>query len=185
MNLEQKGENLAYHAARILILIAYCGKPRRATSAVLPAIEGRTLLAKLDFFLRYPAYLKKAAEIRTAKSADFRLLDGSANEATSVESRMVRYLYGPWDHLYYPVLAYLIGKQLISVEKGRASDVFRLTAQGREVATRLAQDPAYKDQVQRAELVYRLFNAYSGNRLKEFIYEHFPEVVNRGVGSTI
>src|SRR4051812_43483899 len=105
MKLELPGENLAFHAARILILIAFCGKPRTSPKGVLPGIEGRTLLAKLDFFLRYPAYLRKAAQIRDAVVLGESVLRVAANEANSVESRMVRYLYGPWDHLYYPALA--------------------------------------------------------------------------------
>jgi hypothetical protein len=43
-------ENLAYHAARLLILIGHSGKPQ-GRSDLLPAIKGRTLLAKLDFFM--------------------------------------------------------------------------------------------------------------------------------------
>ena len=185
MNLERSGENLAYHAARLLILIAYCGKPRKSPNALLPAIESRTLLAKLDFFLRYPNYLRKAIEIRNASLANDHILRNLKPESNSVESRMVRYLYGPWDHVYYPALAYLIGKHLIIVERKRNTDIFRLTLAGQAVVNQLASDPAYVAIIERANIVYSLFNKYSGNRLKEFIYEHFPEVVNRGIGATI
>jgi len=53
-------ENLAFHVSRLLILIGECGKPQDK-SGKLPAIQGRTLLAKLDFFMRYPNYLKRTA----------------------------------------------------------------------------------------------------------------------------
>ena len=177
----ENDENVAYHAARLLLLISYCGKPRKTQ----PAIEGRTLLAKLDFFLRYPVYLMKAAEILHKQLAplDFGL-DGMES-SMSVESRMVRFLYGPWDHIYYPALAYLIGKQLITIETKRGADVFRITPLGQEIAHQLSQDEAYQDLVRRAETTYTLFNHFSGTRLKDFIYEYFPEVVNRKLGETI
>lgn len=178
-------ENLAYHAARLLILISYCGKPRNSRTAVLPGIDGRTLLAKLDFFLRYPVYLKKAADILRKPFADEEFGLDSHAHVQAVESRMVRYLYGPWDHIYYPALAYLIGKGLITVETRRGADVFRITQRGQEVASLLAKEPVYEDLVRRANTAYRLFNNYTGNRLKDFIYEHFPEVVGRRVGEII
>jgi hypothetical protein len=184
-------ENIAYHAARILLLISNCGKPRYPRATSLPAIVGRTLLAKLDFFLRYPIYLKKAAQIlgKEFSDEDFGLApeaeEGEEAMAVSVESRMVRYLYGPWDHIYYPALAYLIGKELITIENKGGTDVFRITPRGRDVASAFAADPVYADLVRRADTAYTLFNRYTGNRLKDFIYLHFPEVVSRKVGETI
>jgi len=178
-------ENLAYHAARLLLLARFCGKPRRSRSATLPGIEGRTLLAKLDFFLRYPVYLKKAAEIlkKDFSAEDYGLVPD--DEIRSVESHMVRYLYGPWDHVYYPALAYLIGKELIVVEMKRGTEVFRLTSKGWDVANKLAQEPAYADLARRADTTYRLFNKYKGSGLKNLIYTYFPEVVNRKLGAMI
>ncbi|MFX1476146.1 MAG: hypothetical protein ACFFCO_11805, partial [Promethearchaeota archaeon] len=172
-------------AARLLLLIRFCGKPRGGRSATLPGIEGRTLLAKLDFFLRYPAYLKKAAEIlnKDISGEDLGLVPD--DEMRTVESRMVRYLYGPWDHVYYPALAYLIGKELIVIEMKRGTEIFRLTSKGQDIAITLAQEPAYTDLAQRADSTYHLFNRYSGSRLKDFIYHYFPEVVSRGLGAKI
>jgi hypothetical protein len=63
MGYTRTTENLAYHAGRLLLLISLCGKPRNMKSEILPGIEGRTLLAKLDFFLRYPSYLRRAGII--------------------------------------------------------------------------------------------------------------------------
>jgi hypothetical protein len=134
----------------------------------------------LDFFLRYPSYLERAAII-LGQPSDVPDLE----ESDSVESRMVRYLYGPWDHVYYAALAYLIGKRLIQVERVRGTEIFRLTGEGAEVVRRLAQDPAYDDLAVRARALYRVFRRFSGTGLKGFIYEHFPEVVNRRVGALI
>lgn len=185
MNFRLESETLAYHAARVLLLIALCGKPRGRQAKILPGIAGRTLLAKLDFFLRYPAYLKRAAAILGKHFTDEDLDLVPDSETRSVESRMVRYRYGPWDHLYYLTLAYLIGKELIYIELERGNEIFRLTEKGHTVAVTLANDPAYSDFARRAESAYKLFNTFSGTRLKEFIYQHFPEVVNRELGATI
>jgi hypothetical protein len=135
--------------------------------------------------------LKKAAQIlgKEFSDEDFGMAqeigDVEVPMAMSVESRMVRYLYGPWDHIYYPALAYLVGKELITIENSGGTDVFRITDRGREVAGAFAEDPVYTDMVKRADTAYKLFNRYTGNRLKDFIYLHFPEVVSRKVGEII
>jgi hypothetical protein len=178
-------ESLAYHGARLLLVIARCGKPRKSPARTLPGIVGRTLLAKLDFFVRYPSYLKKAAEILNRKGLTANLQATALKEMESVESRMVRYRYGPWDHVYYPALAYLLGKRLIEIQEAPGVEVFRLTAQGVRLADELASNDDFRDLAERAEAAYHLFNKYSGNRLKDFIYAYFPEVVNHKIGEKI
>lgn len=178
-------ETIAYHAARLLILIDVCGKPQ--TGARLPAVVGRTLLAKLDFFIRYPAYLWRAGDVLDTPLTQEELGLADSSDLMSTESRMVRYKYGPWDHIYYTVLAYLIGKGLIEVEVDRRSGIetFRITSSGRRVAHQLKEEIAFGDLNSRARTAYKLFNKYTGNRLKEFIYLNFPEVVNRKLGERI
>ena len=70
-NMHQ-GENIPYHVARLLILIGVCGLPQ-SDRKKFPAIQGRTLLAKLDFFMRYPKYLKKAGNILGYELTDVQL----------------------------------------------------------------------------------------------------------------
>jgi hypothetical protein len=168
----------------MLLVIRWCGRPQ-ASDERRPGIKGRTLLAKLDFFVRYPAYLLAAARIRerTVLAADLGVT--TAAEMASVESRMVRYRYGPWDHVYYTVLAYLIGKGLLSVEQGPRTEVFRLTERGDAVVHLLSGRAEFADIVARAKAVYRIFNQFSGTGLKDFIYRHFPEVLARKMGQTV
>lgn len=177
-------ENLAYHVARLLILIGHCGKPQSGTGK-LPAITGRTLLAKLDFFMRYPNYLKLASIELGESCTENDLGISKSEDLNTVESRMVRYLYGPWDSMYYVGLAYMIGKGLIEPPIASKVDVFRLTPKGKTVLRNLEADPAFSDLVRRANTIYRFFNAYTGSRLKLFIYQKFPEVVNRKLGESI
>jgi hypothetical protein len=82
-NSTQATENVAYHAARLVLLISYCGKPRGSRATTTPAIAGRTLLAKLDFFLRYPSYLKRASKIlrRNLSDEDVGLESESAGDS--------------------------------------------------------------------------------------------------------
>lgn len=182
--MEPSSESLAFHAARLLVLTALAGRPQ-GDKVRLPALEGRTLLAKLDFFVRYPHYLMRAAAIQgiTISAADAGV--DERDERSSVESRMVRYLYGPWDHVYYPTLAYAIGKQLLTVEKQRGTDVFRLTARGQATVDRLLLEDSFTPIARRARLVRRLFSRHSGNGVKEFIYRNFPDVVGRRLGAEI
>lgn len=184
MKRKQSPESLAYHASRLLILIATCGRPQNR-EGVLPGVEGRMLLAKLDFFLRYPSYLVRASAILGYRRPEGGKRIEDMYIPDSIESRMVRYLYGPWDHLYYPVLAYLIGKGLIGIEIRRNTEIFRLTRRGLAIAAELQKQDTYTDLVQRGKLVRTLFHNFSGSRLKDFIYNHFPEIVAREIGGTI
>jgi hypothetical protein len=177
-------DNLAYHIGRLLILIGHCGKPK-SNPDKLPAITGRTLLAKLDFFMRYPNYLKQAAIKLDLPCTDDDLGVDKPDDINTIESRMVRYLYGPWDSLYYVALAYMVGKGLIEPPLANKVDTFRLTSKGNLVLKNLETDPAFSDLIRRADTIYKLFYAYNGSRLKLFIYDSFPEVVNRQLGEKI
>lgn len=183
MSKVPQNESLAYHAARLLILIERCGKPQN--SIVNPGVEGRTLLAKLDFFLRYPIYLEKAASILGKENIYLKAIEGEDDTSQTVESKMVRYKYGPWDFTYYPVIAYLVGKNLININTETNTEIFRITPTGEEIVNALAESGEYGDILKRATAVYKLFNSYKGNRLKDFIYNNFPDVVQRKVGETI
>lgn len=179
-----RDETIAYHAARLLIVMRHAGTPQHDFRR-LPGLRGRTLLAKLDFFVRYPTYLEKAAVIRAADVSVAITPPPAGAEALSVESHMIRYLYGPWDDVYFTVLAYLVGKRLIRVELNRGVEVFRLTARGIEGAEQLGSNPAYTLFVERARAAAAVFPRFGGTALKNFIYQHFPEVVSRKLGATI
>lgn len=184
MTRRRNDESLAYHAARILVLTLHAGSPRRG-GARRPGIRGRTLLAKLDFFIRYPVYLEKAAVIRSSALRGRVTVPTIGAEGQSVESRMIRYLYGPWDDAYFNVLAYLVGKQLVQVDLDRGIEVFRLTARGADAAEKLSKTEEYAPLAARARTVSTIFPGFRGTALKDFIYLHFPEVVSRKLGAPI
>jgi len=114
--------------ARLLLLIdAFTGPTAN--------LEGRTKLAKLDFLLRYPAFLRRAIAIR---NPDAELPDPDPSEA-NIEQRMVRYRYGPWDPAYFALLGSLIGRGLVVPVSHRNGVAYRTTPDGHAVASDLVQ----------------------------------------------
>jgi len=149
--------------ARLLLLIDAFTQSRGS-------LDGRTKLAKLDFFLRYPPYFKRAMAIRRPKATVPNGLDDD-----TIESRMVRYRYGPWDPAYYSLLGSLIGRGLIVPILGSNGMGYRTSEAGAELAQRLANTDAWYQTAEVTNLLVKHFDL-TGNSLKKFIYDHFPEV---------
>jgi hypothetical protein len=166
----------ALQLGRILVLLqAFSGRKHDQP------IEGLTKLAKLDFLLRYPAYLEEAL---IARNADGGAASVEDFERTSVEAHMVRYRYGPWDHRYRQFLNTLIGLGLVEVQTTKRTILIRPTEAGQEAATALATNPAYRAMAERAKLLKRHLNL-GATALMEFIYATFPQVVSLRIGQTI
>lgn len=159
-------DSLEFHASRILLLLRYVGGRKFK-------IEGRTKLAKLDFFLRYPTYLHKALGISDTE-----------NYFPNPESPMIRYKYGPWDAKYYNVFALLTAKGLIEITPTTKGDIFQLTETGKFAVSELI-NPDYQELIDRCKLIYDHFKRFSGSKLKNLIYENFPEIVNKPLGEEI
>jgi hypothetical protein len=165
-----------YHSARLLLLIESVS--RRSGS-----LDGLTKLAKLDFLVRYPNMLRR---LLVEDSVDISAVDGTdvlpASEA--VESRMMRYKYGPWDNLYYPLVGSLISRGLLESIEGRGSVTLRPTASGSAAASALRELSSWAEMAERCELAVDHFNL-SGNALKERIYADLPEAVDRPIRGVI
>ncbi|MFC1944618.1 hypothetical protein ACFLX5_03910 [Chloroflexota bacterium] len=159
--------------ARLLLLIHEFSRHGRS-------LEGRTKLAKLDFFLRYPLYLKRALEIRAPGTQ----LSVDTAEVENFETRMVRYRYGPWDPAYYSLLGRLIGKGLVAATHGTRGIWFKTTDAGKEVAQDIGSTEEWEAIRQRTELLGNHLNL-SGSNLKRFIYRHFPEVTEAAWGEKL
>lgn len=157
------------HAARLLVLIsAFVGPEDGAV------VEGLTKLAKLDFLLRYPVMLERALAAKGRSTRDVQLHD---HERLSVESEMVRYRFGPWDHRYREFLNILAGKNLVTVSVEGRKVVVGLTDRGRAMAAALNTSPEFEDYARRSSLLKRHFDVQA-TTLMNFIYETFPEVVS-------
>ncbi len=156
------------HEARLLLLLqAFSGKDGKGT------IEGLTKLAKLDFLLRYPTYLEKALIKRGRSVKAVNLLP---HEEKSVESKMVRYRFGPWDHRYRKLLNMLSAKGLINLELDGRTINIGLTDAGRNAAQSLADSKDNEDMVRRASSLKAHFDI-TGTGLMKFIYDTFPEIL--------
>jgi hypothetical protein len=169
-------DNDDLHLARLVILLDAFAK--NDGSGV---IEGLTKLAKLDFFLRYPVYLEKALQARQKTTRDVRVAE---HERRSVESAMVRFRYGPWDHRYRRFINLLVARGLAEVAvDGRTVNV-RLTERGREAARTLVGQDAFEDVARRARALHNHMNL-AGTTLMRFVYETFPEIGDLRLGEEI
>ena len=158
--------------ARLLLLL-------EAFSRGSKVLEGRTKLAKLDFLLRYRSYYTRALQIRRPE-----LVDAADGPEPDLESRMVRYRFGPWDPAYYALLGRLIGKGLVRPATFTRGIGYRVTDKGRTLALAMGEEPAWVDTAERLKLLRRHFDL-TGATLKKFIYEHFPEVTQATWGQSL
>lgn len=170
----ERDDNL--HMARLLLLLAsHAGNKARP-------VEGLTKLAKLDFLLRYPNCLERALTAAGKNPAKAEVADF---ERTTIESKMVRFRYGPWDHRYRKWVALMAARGLVAVDvKGRTVHLW-LTPEGQAVATALADQQSLEDLATRAKLVTTSFGSRSGTDLKNFIYATFPELTDMKWGEEI
>lgn len=142
-------------------------------------LQGRTKLAKLDFLLRYPRYLRRALERRSVAPPT------EPDERPTIEERMVRFRYGPWDPAYFSILGSLVGRELIEVVHMPKYVGFRTTALGKQVARDISNTEAWADVAERTKLLRRAFTTQGGHYMKRFVYEHFPEVTQATWGETL
>jgi len=167
-------EALSYHDARVLVLID--GFTRRGGR-----VDGLTKVAKLDFLLRYPAFTERLAMSRGI-AVPPRVAPTQA-EILAVESKMIRYKFGPWDDRYYPVLGRLIGLGLVESVPGQGRLALRVTGLGLDISAAL-REAGWEQTWERASFLKRHFDK-SGSALKNMIYAELPEAVNRPLRSVI
>jgi len=159
--------------ARLLILIDVFTTSKNS-------LEGRTKLAKLDFLLRYPQFLQRALSVQAPHLA----IAHQPGLEDTIETRMMRYRYGPWDPAYFGILGSLIGRGLVLPVPTITGTGYRTTAMGQKLATRIGSTEPWKEVVLSAKQLKAHFDR-SGSWLKDFIYRNFPEVVESSWGKTI
>lgn len=159
----------ANHEGRLLLLIDAFSSGDKAEG-----VRGMTKLAKLDFLLRYPTFLERALQARRRPTQAVRLQDF---ERRSVESRMVRYRFGPWDHRYPEILRRLQARGLVTLQRDGRTIVMKTTAAGTKLSADLCKTGVFDDVSRRAATLNTHLNLAATNLMK-FIYETFPEVVS-------
>jgi hypothetical protein len=148
--------NEEVHLGRILILLNQFSSEKNKGE-----IEGLTKLAKLDFLLRYPVYLERALK---AVGKNITQVGVQPFERRSVESKMVRFKYGPWDFRYRKFINVLVAKELVYIRIEGRSYHLGLTQKGNDLANELIKQKSLADLSERAKLIKRNFN-YSGTNL--------------------
>jgi len=169
---------IEFHASRLLLILKLCGQKDRIRKVY--KITGLTKLAKLDFFVRYPEFFRRLVRKMDIRNVDF--LDHSGG----IESRMIRFHYGPWDQRYYQLLPFLEARDLISVEKDRSTFTFFLTENGGEVAQSLQNDIDFNTLSNNIKNVNLILGKMTGSQLKNLVYEMFEyEVTSLSMGKLI
>jgi hypothetical protein len=171
-DLEQRPE---LHEGRLLLLISVFSR------GPSHAVEGLTKLAKLDFLLRYPVLLERALVARNRSAASLGITE---HERESVESKMVRYRYGPWDHRYRSFLNVLAAKGLVDVHVHGRTTMIGVTQQGESFAERLRAAEAFADIARRAEQLRGALDI-RGSALVKFVYSTFPEIASLRMNEAI
>lgn len=163
-----------FHQARLLLLLsAASGR----TDDPKP-VDGIMKLAKLDFLLRYPTCLVRALKALPPDSRPRRAtrLTIPEQDLDTVEARMIRFRYGPWDGRYRRWLGVLAAKGLVTIwVQGRTVRV-SITKPGREVADNIAERSEFEGLAQRSQVIVSAFGHMGGTTLKEFVYRTFPEL---------
>jgi len=164
------------HLGRLLVLLGvFVGRDGNQT------VDGLTKLAKLDFLLRYPVFLERALAARDASTSEVRI---APHERQSVESKMVRYRYGPWDFRYRRFINVLAAKELAYAGVVGRTVKIGLTDAGVKMAKTVASTPEYGDIARRARLLKRHVNMRATS-LMRFVYATFPEITSLRLGEEI
>ena len=164
------------HLARLMLILL------EASRRTAKSVDGIMKLAKIDFLLRYPTCLERTL---IALGKDPANADVQEYERTTIESKMVRFRYGPWDDRYRQWIGLLVAQGLVDAYvQGRTVHVV-LTDAGRGVAETFETSDEYADLAARSKLIYKLVGRRSGTWLKDFVYQTFPEIVDMKWGDPI
>ena len=164
------------HEVRLLLLLLAAEKKSERP------VEGLTKLAKLDFLLRYPTCLERA--LKAARKAPSKA-KVKPYERENIETSMIRFRYGPWDHRCRRWIALLGARGLAGARVRGRTVCVHLTESGRNLAASLATQEHFLDIAERSRVVASAFGDYPGTRLKNFIYDVFPELINMRWGEEI
>lgn len=169
-------KNYDLHLARLMILISSLAGDKKKE------IKGITKLVKLDFLLRYPTVLERAIEKFGLSKEELSI---NNYERNSVESKMVRFRYGPWDHRYYQYLAILESQGLVNVKINNKTVEITITNKGSEVSDTLRNIKDLNDLVIRSEIINSKFGKYGPTKLKDMMYDLVPELHDMKFGEVI
>jgi hypothetical protein len=175
-------EDLAYHQARVLLLVDAVA----AADGHQGKVDGLTKLAKLDFLLRYPAFAPVVLDALSPADPRLALDEEQAGLPGEVEAPMIRYKYGPWDDRYYAVIGALVSRNLLRYVPGRRGSVALAPTQtGRAFAAQLAAASEWVEIAERSKAIAESSAGLTGNALKNLIYLRLGSLMDRQFGEVI
>jgi hypothetical protein len=165
------------HMARLLLLLKAFDREKDKK------VEGIMKLAKLDFLLRYPNCLEKVLEIQKVKNSEEAQI--KEYERNTVETKMIRFRYGPWDKRYRRWIGLLVAKGLVTTFVEKKTIYVGITEKGKEIAINLGDTEDFSVLNERSKLIIKAVGTLSATKLKDFVYENFPEILNMKWGEDI
>jgi hypothetical protein len=172
-----------FHEARLLLLL----KAAAGRAEAAKPLEGIMKLAKMDFLLRYPNILVRALNV-IGESKPSALTAAAAipeEDRNTIEARMIRFRFGPWDPRYRRWLSILVAKQLAVVYREGRTVKIQLSKKGLQLAGQLAEADAFKPLAERARVVNSAVGSMTSTKITAFIYKLAPEIVNMKWGNAI
>jgi hypothetical protein len=170
------------HLARLLVLLGSADARKTTPATKAKAVEGITKLAKLDFLLRYPTCLERALRVLAWTDADVAV---QPRERTSIETKMIRFRYGPWDARYRRWLGLLAARGLVVLGVEGNTVQIGLTDAGRALSAQVRSESLFAELVRRSDLTVKAVGGMSATRLKDFVYQAIPEIVDMKWGVEI
>lgn len=165
-----------FHVARLILLL------KAAAGRNDKPVQGIMKLAKMDFLLRYPNCLVRALK-EIGKEAAVKEIP--EEERNTIEARMIRFRFGPWDKRYRRWIGLLVAKGLAHAYlEGRTVNV-KLTHAGIKMAEQLSDLDEFRSIANRSQILASAVGGYSATKLKDFIYKVFPEIVDMQWGRHI
>ena len=170
------------HLARLLILLGSADARKTTVATKARAVEGITKLAKMDFLLRYPTCLERALEKLNQHPEQVEVLP---RERTSIETKMIRFRYGPWDARYRRWLGLLAARGLVRLAVEGNTIVIGLTDAGRGLGASIRATELFQEIARRSDLTVMAVGSFSATRLKDFVYDAIPEITDMKWGEEI
>lgn len=172
-----------FNEARLLLLLrAAAGKGETPKP-----LEGIMKLAKMDFLLRYPNILVRALNVIGESKKT--LLDAAAaiseEDRDTIEARMIRFRFGPWDTRYRRWLSILVAKQLVTVYREGRTVKIQLSKDGLGLAKKFAEAEVFKALAERARVVNSAVGGMPSTKITAFVYKIAPEIINMRWGNAI
>jgi hypothetical protein len=98
---------------------------------------------------------------------------------------MIRFRYGPWDARYRRWLGLLAARGLVVLGVEGNTIQIGLTDAGRALSAQVRRETLFAELVRRSDLTVKAVGGMSATRLKDFVYQAIPEIVDIKWGAEI